>query len=75
MLSLQMQLIKNEAFGTVSVCQCDGGSDYKALAQLATLDLHKQELQVLLTACRLLIRCVVWVLYDNNNTHNSWCWS
>lgn len=27
MLSLQMQLIKSEAFGTVSVCQCDSSSN------------------------------------------------
>lgn len=37
MLSLPMQLIKSEAFGTVSVCQCDSGSDKKATALLATV--------------------------------------
>lgn len=34
-LSLQMQLIKSEAFETVSVCQCDSGSNNKATASLA----------------------------------------
>lgn len=38
MLSLQIQLIKSEAFETVSVCQCDSGSNNKATAQLPTVD-------------------------------------
>lgn len=41
MLSLQMQLIKSEAFGTVSVCQCDSSSNNnEATAPLATVDLN-----------------------------------
>lgn len=36
MLSFHMQLIKSEAFGTVSVCQCDSGSNNKATAVLIT---------------------------------------
>lgn len=39
MLSLQMQLIKSEAFGTVSVCQCDSSSNNKATSPLATVEL------------------------------------
>ncbi len=42
MLSLQMQLIKSEAFGCVSVCQCDSSSNNKATAPLATVDLSTQ---------------------------------
>jgi len=40
MPSLQMQLIKSEAFGTVSVCQRDGGGAIKGTAQHATVDLN-----------------------------------
>lgn len=33
---IPMQLIKSEVFGTVSVCQCDSGSNNKTTAPLAT---------------------------------------